>query len=116
MSPGGANAETLEYEAILRLTELELELVGEGRYSEVSQLQRQRTQILEGLSRPRPAGARELLERSLAMQTRVSIELLRRREQILIGLRRIELSSRAARGYGRSLPQPRGRHQIHTEG
>lgn len=109
-------AQSTAYDALVRLTEQELELAGEGRYNELAQLSAQRTQIIESLSAPRPAGARESLERALALQTRVSIELLRRREQILIALRRIDLHQRAAHGYGRSLPQRGGQPRIRAEG
>jgi hypothetical protein len=105
-----------EYSAILHLTELELELIGEGRYIEAAQLRAQRAQIMDGLSAPRPPQARELLERALALQRRVSIELMRRREEVLLSLRRIELSRRAATGYGRSLPDQPHSRGIHIEG
>ena len=111
-----APADCVEYSAILHLTELELELIGEGRYTEAAQLRQQRAQIMDGLSTPRPPQARELLERALALQKRISIELMRRREQVLLSLRRIDLSRRAATGYGRSLPEQPQSQRIHTEG
>lgn len=101
------NSAVEPYEALVRIAELELELTGAGRYSEVAQLRRQRREIMRSLPHPAPAGAREPLERALALQRRVTIELLRRREQVLLSLRRVEMSKRAAHGYARSLPQRR---------
>jgi hypothetical protein len=91
----------------VRIAEQELELVGTGRYSELGQLAAQRAQVLSALPHPAPAGARDPLERALAMQRRVKIELLRRREQVLLSLRRVELSKRTATGYARTLPASR---------
>jgi hypothetical protein len=104
------------YDAIIRLAERELELAGEGRYAEVRQLSRQSAQILAGLGPIRPPGARDALERALALQRRISIELLRHREAILINARRIELSKRAAHGYGSSLPAALNRPRIRVDG
>jgi hypothetical protein len=95
------------YEALVRIAELQLEFAGQGRYAEMAQLSRQRADVMRRLPRPAPAGAREVLERALAMQRRLTIELLRRREQVLLSLRRIEMSKRAASGYSKSLPTRR---------
>ena len=103
------------YDAIHRLAERQLELAGEGRYTEVVQLSRQSAQLLAGLGSPRPPGARDALERALALQRRITIELHHHREAILINLRRIELTRRAARGYGSSLSSDPSRTQIRVE-
>jgi hypothetical protein len=95
------------YEALVRITERQLELAGQGRYAEMAQLSGQRAELMRRLPRPAPREAREVLERALAMQRRLTIELLRRREQVLLSLRRVEMSKRAARGYARSLPAAR---------
>lgn len=107
--------ETAPYEAIVRLAERELELAGEGRYDEIAQLAHQRAQLLATLPTPPPSSARDPLERALMVQRRVTIELLRQQEEVLLGLRRVELSRRTARGYGDSLGAPR-RHGFHAEG
>jgi hypothetical protein len=95
------------YEALVRIAERELELAGEGRYDELAQLSRQRAAVMRALPKPAPALARDPLERALALQRRVSIELLRRREQVLLSLRRVEISKRAASGYARAMPARR---------
>jgi hypothetical protein len=95
------------YDALVRIAEQELELVSERRYSEASQLATQRAQVMRMLPHPPVAGAREPLERALALQRRVSVELLQRREQVLLALRRTEMSKRTAQGYARSLPSSR---------
>ncbi|MGA2470942.1 MAG: hypothetical protein ABSG64_09660 [Solirubrobacteraceae bacterium] len=96
------------YAALIRIAELELELAGEGRYVEIAQLDRQRQQVLRSLPAKPPRGARDYLERALAIQRRVTIELLRRREQVLLSLRRLELGTRTARGYARTMAVRRG--------
>lgn len=98
-----ANRETAPYEAIVRLAERELELAGEGRYTEMAQLGHQRDALLASLPSPPPQSARDALTRALLIQRRVSIELIQRREAVLISLRRLELRARAARGYGDSM-------------
>jgi len=104
MSAGESDAALAPYKALVRIAKLELELAGEGRYSEIAQLAAQHAQVMQALPATAPRAAREQLERALAMQRRVSVELLRRREQVLLSLRRIELAMRTAQGYGRTLP------------
>ena len=95
--------------------ERELELAAAGRYAEMAQLAHQREQLLAVLPSPPPESARGPLTRALLIQRRVSIELLRAREQVLLSLRRIELTRRTAHGYGRSTGEQR-RPSIHAEG
>jgi hypothetical protein len=96
------------YAALIRIAELELEFAGDGRYVEIAQLDGQRQQIFRSLPATPPRGARDYLERALVIQRRVTIELLRRREQVLLSLRRLEVSRRTARGYASTLPARRG--------
>jgi hypothetical protein len=103
------------YEAIVRLAERELELAGEGRYDEIAQLARERAQLLAALPAAPPSIAREALERALEVQRRVTVELLHRHEEVLLGLRRIELSRRTAREYGDPIGAPRG-NRLDAEG
>jgi hypothetical protein len=95
------------YAALLRLAELALALAGECRYEELAQLEYQSAQIVGRLPARPPAQARDLLTRAALMQRNVTIELLRRREQVLLNLRRVELSARAAQGYGQAVARPR---------
>jgi hypothetical protein len=95
------------YDALVRIGEQELDLISERRYHEAAQLAAQRTIVMRSLPHPAPPGAYERLERALALQRRIKIELLRSREAVLIALRRVELGKRAAGGYARTLPQAR---------
>ncbi len=99
-----ATAAVAPYDGLRRIAEAQLELAGEGRYSEMAQLSGQWQELIGRLPQPAPAVARERLEQALALQRRVTIELLRRREQVLLSLRRVEMSQRAATAYARSLP------------
>jgi len=112
MSRAENAAQLAPYRALVRIAELELELAAAGRYSEMTQLQQQRSQVLGRLPRPAPAGALEQLERAAAIQRRIKVELLRRREIVLLSLRRIELSKRAASGYARSMMAGRRRERV----
>jgi len=90
------------YRALVRIAELELELASDRRYDEIAQLAPQRAQVMSMLPHPAPIAAREILERALAVERRAKIELLRRREQVLLSLRGIELHRRTADGYART--------------
>ena len=115
MSAPIATPEPGPYEAVVGMAERELELAVLGRYTEMAQLAHQREQLLAILPSPPPANARDPLSRALLIQRRVSIELLRAREHVLLALRRIELTRRTAHGYGRSTgEQPRP--SVHAEG
>jgi hypothetical protein len=109
-----APSETAAYEAIVGLAERELELAADGRYHELAQLAHQREQLMARLPSPPPRAARDALTRALLIQRRVTIELLRRREQVVLAARRLELQRRAARGYAGTLG-PRG-HRIRAHG
>jgi hypothetical protein len=114
MSARRTGAALAPYEALVRIAERQLELAGQGRYVELAQLSSQRDEVMRQLPRPAPEGAREVLERALAMQRRLSIELIRRREHVLLSLRRVEMSRRAASGYARSLPSKRSAQVLET--
>jgi hypothetical protein len=104
MSDGdGAAADLAPYAALLRIAERGLALAKERRYPEIAQLAAQRSQIIRGLPAKPPQEARELLTRALTMQRRLTTEMIGRREQVLLSLRRVELSKRAARGYGNAV-------------
>ena len=92
------------YRALVRIAELELELAREQRYDEIEQLALQREQLIGELSHPAPRGAQECLQRALAIERRAKVELLRRREEVLLTLRGVELRRRTASGYARTLP------------
>lgn len=114
MSARSSRSVLAPYEALIRIAERQLELAGQGRYDELAQLSAQRDEVMSRLPRPAPEGARDVLERALAIQRRLSIELLRRREHVLLALRRVEMSKRAASGYARSLPSKRTAQVLET--
>jgi hypothetical protein len=101
-------ADLAPYAALRRIAERELELAAEGRYNEIAQLAGQREQVMRMLPQTPPPAAREMLERALTVQRRVTVELMRRREQVLLSLRRVERGTRAARGYRGSIAPMRG--------
>jgi hypothetical protein len=87
------------YEALARSLERELELIGEGALDELAALHAERAALLESLPAVPPAEARPALQRAALMNDRVEIEILRRREALLLETANVERVSRTARGY-----------------
>ncbi|HYB31469.1 MAG TPA: hypothetical protein VEF89_33080 [Solirubrobacteraceae bacterium] len=94
-----SGSEAAPYEMLARSVERELELVGEGRFREVAQLQSERAALIATLPDVPPAGARAALQRAALMSKRVEIEILRYREALLLELAYVARVGRAARGY-----------------
>ena len=91
------------YERLARLAERELELAGEGRFDELTEIERIRAEILDELPDTPPPSAHAALQRAALTQERVMIELMRGRDQVLFALRNLAALHRAAGGYRRSL-------------
>jgi hypothetical protein len=91
--------ESAPYEALLELIERELQLAGEGRFDELVKVAGARAALAETLPEIPPASARETLERAWLTQQRLTIELTRGREALLIELSKLERAQRAAHGY-----------------
>jgi hypothetical protein len=87
------------YEAMLELIERELQLAGEARYDELAEVTAARAALAESLPEQPPQAAREPLERASLMQQRLTIELLRGREALMLALREVQHAQRAAHGY-----------------
>jgi hypothetical protein len=87
------------YEALARSIERELELIGEGRLSELAALHAERTALIGELPEVPPRFARPALQRAALLNKRVEIEILRYREALVLDLAQVELVSRTARGY-----------------
>lgn len=87
------------YEALARSLERELELIGEGRLAELPALQAERAELIETLPAIPPDWARAALQRAALMNKRAEIEILRRREALLLQAANVELVDRTARGY-----------------
>jgi hypothetical protein len=92
------------YETLARIFERELELLGSGDLEELDTLAAQRDELIASLPATPPASARPALERAALTQKRVTIEIIRRREAIVLELAQLERVRRMARGYA----PPRG--------
>jgi hypothetical protein len=93
------SATAAPYEALLELIERELQLAGEGRFDELLKVAGARAALAATLPETPPAGARETLERAWLTQQRLTIELSRGREALLVELSKLERAQRAAHGY-----------------
>jgi hypothetical protein len=87
------------YETLARSLERELELIGEGAYEELAILRAERAALVEGLPAVPPAEARPALQRAALINKRIEIEILRRREALLVEAANVERVERTARGY-----------------
>jgi hypothetical protein len=87
------------YEALARSLERELELLGEGAIDELAPLYAERSELLAGLPAVPPADARPALQRAALMNRRIEIEILRRREALVLESANVERVGRTARGY-----------------
>jgi hypothetical protein len=97
-------ANAAPYETLARMIERELELVGAGRLDELAELSTARDELIAALPATPPAAAGPALERAALMNKRLEIELLRRREAVLLELAKVERAQRAARGYAPPRP------------
>jgi hypothetical protein len=93
------------YERLADSYERELELVGEGRLEELSQLTADRDALIASLPATPPASARPALERAQLMSKRVMVEILRRRDAVLAELGRLTQVERTANGYAPKQPR-----------
>lgn len=96
--------EAAPYETLARILERELEALGSGRLDELEGLKAEREALIDGLPPVPPAVARPALERAALTQKRVQMEVVRRREAIVLELAQLERVRRVAHGYA----PPRG--------
>ncbi len=94
---------TQDYETLARSIERELELIGEGSIEELQVLYAERATLLEGLPAIPPEAAHPALQRAALMNKRVEIEILRRREALLLEAANVQRVDRTARGYAAAL-------------
>jgi hypothetical protein len=87
------------YEALARSLERELELLGEGAIDQLAALYAERAALLSDLPAVPPTDARPALQRAALMNKRVEIEILRRREALVLEAANVERVGRTARGY-----------------
>lgn len=91
------------YEVLARSIERELELIGEGSLEELDALYAERAALLERLPAVPPLDAGPALQRAALMNKRVEIEILRRREAVIVQTANVERVERTARGYAAAL-------------
>ena len=87
------------YEALADVIERELELVAARDFDGLRVLKHQRAAAVLALPPTPPASARAALLRCDGLQKRVTVELHRVREAILLELRQVQLARRTASGY-----------------
>jgi hypothetical protein len=87
------------YDALVELIGRELELAGNGQFDELGDVRAARAALMAELPDTPPATARAALAQAAVIDKRLTIELLRGREMLLLELRKVELALRAARGY-----------------
>ncbi len=98
------------YEALARMVERELELIGEGRFDELTAVKSERAALIESLPAKPPACARPALQRAMLMHKRLEIEIVRRREALVLEFANTERVRRTAHGYA-----PPRRQRVHVE-
>jgi hypothetical protein len=91
------------YEALARSLERELEMIGDGALDELSALYAERSELIECLPAIPPADARPALQRAALMNKRIEIEIMRRREAIVLEAANAERVGRTARGYAATM-------------
>ena len=94
-----SSADTAPYEALARMIERELELVGNGDHEALAELKSERDALIATLPESPPASARPALQRAALMNKRVQIEIVRMREALLLEFANVERVGRTARGY-----------------
>ena len=92
-------SEAAPYEALAAVIERELALVEARDFAGLSALKRERAAIVRALPMSPPPGARAALLRCDGLQKRVTVELHRVREALLLELRQVQLARRTASGY-----------------
>jgi hypothetical protein len=96
---GEASGPLRRYEAIAAHAELELELAGNGRLTELAGLAARWEDLIAGLPERPPAEAVPVLERARLIHDRTRIELLRVRDGLLGDLAGAARAKRTANGY-----------------
>jgi hypothetical protein len=92
-------AEAAPYETLVAMIEHELELAGEGRFSELGRATDEREAAMAKLPDSPPAAALPALRHAQLINKRLEIELRRAREALLREASAIERARRAAQGY-----------------
>lgn len=105
---GRRQQQAAPYEALARMIERELELLGNRDYDGLETLKSERDALIATLPQHPPAAARPALQRAALMNKRLEIEILRIREALVLEAVNVERVGRTARGY--SPPRQERRH------
>jgi len=98
---------TTPYETLAELAERELGLLGAGLYDELGEIEVERAALIASLPATAPLEAAAALDRAALLNKSVMVEIMRRREAIVLELANVEQARRMARGY--APPRPRTR-------
>jgi hypothetical protein len=99
LSADAVDAADEPYEALVAMIEHELELATEGRFAELMKANDEREALMRSLLETPPPSATAALRRAELMHTRLTMELQRRREALLLAMSELERARRAAKGY-----------------
>lgn len=101
----GATASLARYEAIHEHTELELEALGRGDLEALATLADRWEDLTHDLPSHPPAAAAAPLRAARLVHERTRVELIRRREVLLLDIATSTRARRAAEGYAGALPR-----------
>jgi hypothetical protein len=87
------------YEQLAEMAQRERALIGDRRLEELDQLAAERATLIASLPAKPPAWAMPALEQAALIHRRVTIEMTRLREAILLELAGVERARRMASGY-----------------
>jgi hypothetical protein len=93
------SADAAPYEKLVAMIEHELELATQGRFADLERANDERGVLMASLPDTHPACATAWLQRAELMHTRLTMELQRRREALLLAISELERARRAAHGY-----------------
>jgi hypothetical protein len=91
--------ERAPYLHLIELIERDLALAGEGRYPDLVTAHAEREAFVATLPATPPACARDLLERAALIQRRLTMELMRGRDELVYQTGLVERGRQTARGY-----------------
>ena len=93
------------YDALAEIAQRELDLVSAGAVESLPELRAERDALVASLPATPPAAARPALERTAALQSRVSALLGERLQETGVELRRLTQGRSAMRGYAPPVEQ-----------
>lgn len=98
--------ERAPYLRLIELIERDLTLAGEARYSELVATHAERAAFVATLPPTPPSCARDLLERASLIQRRLTMELMRGRDELVHQTGLVERGRQTARGYTPPVERP----------